>query len=131
MSQSQLEETYKNRSQSENTINVCKEYGFEQVRAQDRAYAKVHCSCRCVFDLLSRSRITNTIVILAASTETMRAIVSPTETIMVEHINTMLCHLGAKRLKLSETVNVQYGDSNDVRIKHREPQKDVRTASCS
>jgi hypothetical protein len=42
VSQTQLDETYTNRSQVENTINVCKEDGLGRVPARDRAMAKAH-----------------------------------------------------------------------------------------
>ncbi|MFB6300340.1 MAG: transposase [Halobacteriales archaeon] len=42
VSRSQLEETYKKRSQVENTINVCKEGGLGRTRARDRTMAKAH-----------------------------------------------------------------------------------------
>jgi len=44
VSQTQLDETYADRSQVENTINVCKEGSLGRVRARDRAMAKAHLS---------------------------------------------------------------------------------------
>ena len=42
MWQTQLDETYADRSQVENTINVCKDGGLGHVPARDRAMAKAH-----------------------------------------------------------------------------------------
>lgn len=42
VSQTQLDETYTDRSQVENTINVCKEGGLRRVPARDRTMAKAH-----------------------------------------------------------------------------------------
>jgi len=63
--QTQLNETYADRSQVENTINVCKDGVSGMFLPETARWRRHTCSYRCVFDLSSQSRSTSGKVIRA------------------------------------------------------------------